>query len=229
MVPLALRRSDIGFGRVVVDDTGVTRHHLLSSLSIGWDEILDYRVTVEIRGSRLEVLYLVDYLNLLLITNDVRKGYRGDHRFRCGIRLIGGAKQVAFNWRFRGVELAIAQIIRRVHPPLARQARAAFELTGVSRFGPLAIADHGIQWGQRPALARDEIESVELFNSSPVQLRVMAKHRAWPYGRAPMAEIPNIAAALELSRALGYQVRGGELVAKLAIAPTGVPCPPLRR
>jgi len=228
MVPLVLRRSDIGVGRVVVDDTGVTRHRLRSSLSIAWDEILDYRLTVEIRGSRLEVLYLVDYLNLLLITNDVRKGYRGDHRFRCGIRLLGVAKQVAFNWRFRGVELAIAQIIRRVHPALAGKARAAFELTGVGRFGPLAISDHGIQWGEKPALARDEVESVELFNSSPVELRVMAKRRAWPYGRAPMAEIPNIAAALELSRALGYLVRGRELVAKLAIDPTGALSPPRR-
>lgn len=221
MVPLVLRRSDIGFGRVVVDDTGVTRHRLLSSLSIAWDEILDYRLTAEIRGSRLEILYLVDYLNLLIITNDVRNGYRGDHRFRFGIQLVGATKQVAFNWRFRGVELAIVQIVRRVHPLLARQARAAFELTGVGRFGLLALADHGIQWAGRPALPRDEVECVELFNSSPVELRVMAKHRTWPYCRAPLAEIPNIAAALALARALGYAVRGRELVARLAIDPAG--------
>jgi hypothetical protein len=217
MVPLALRRSDIGFGRVIVDDTGVTRHGLLSSRSIAWGEILDYRLTVEIRGSRFEVLYLVDYLNLLLITNDIRKGYRGDHRFRFGIQLFGTTQQLAFNWRFRGVELAIAQILRRIHPLLARQARAAFELTGVGRFGLLALADRGIQWAARPALPRDEVECVELFNSSPVQLRVMAKHRTWPYCRAAMAEIPNIAAALELARALGYAVRGRELVARLAM------------
>jgi hypothetical protein len=219
MVPLALRRSDIGFGRVVIDDTGVTRHGLLSSRSIAWDEILDYRLTAEIRGSRFESLYLVDYLGLLLITNDVRNGYRGHHRFRFGIKLVGTTTQLAFNWRFRGVELAIARIVRRVHPLLARQARAAFELTGVGRFGPLALTEHGIQWAGRPVLPRDEVECVELFNSSPVQLRVMAKLRTWPYCRAEMAEIPNLAAALGLARALGYTIRGRELVSRLAIDP----------
>jgi len=59
VVPLELRRSDIGFGRVTVDDTGVTRQRALSVESIAWDQIRDYRLTVEIRGARLEVLYLV--------------------------------------------------------------------------------------------------------------------------------------------------------------------------
>jgi hypothetical protein len=215
MVPLALRRSEIGFGRVVVDDTGVTRHGLWSSRSLAWREILDYRLTVEIRGSKLEVLYLVDNLNLLLIANDVYKGYRGDHRFRFGIQLHGAGELLAFNWRFRGVALAIAQIVQRVHPVLAEQTRAEFELTGISRFGLLALADHGIQWAGAPALARDQVEAVELFNSSPVQLRVMAKQRAWPYCRAPLAEIPNLGSALGLASALGYPVRGRELLAPL--------------
>jgi hypothetical protein len=216
MVPLALRRSDIGFGRVVVDDTGVTRHRLMSTSSIAWHDIRDYRLTAEIRGSRFEALYLVDYLNLLLIGNDVRNGYRGDHRFRFGIELFGAAARVAFNWRFRGVVLAIAQIVGRVHPVLARQARAAFERTGVGGFGPLALTDHAIQWADKPPLPRAEVECVELFNSSPIQLRVMAHRRTWPYGRAATAEIPNLLAALELANALGYPVRGRELVARLA-------------
>ena len=219
MVPLALRRSDIGFGRVVVDDTGVTRHGLWSSRSIAWPDILDYRLTVEIRGGRIEVLYLIDNLNLLLIANDVYKGYRGNHRFRFGIRLLGAAGELGFNWRFRGVALAISQIVRRIHPLLARQARAAFELTGTGRFGLLALADHAIQWAGSPALPRDQVECVELFNSSPVQLRVMAKHKAWPYCRAPLADIPNLASALGLATALGYPVRGRELIAPLALNP----------
>ncbi|HEU4733238.1 MAG TPA: hypothetical protein VFT22_35340 [Kofleriaceae bacterium] len=217
MVPLALRRSDIGFGRVVVDDTGVTRHGLVSSQSIAWGDILDYRLTIEMRGSRIEVLYLVDHLNLVLIASDVLRGYRGAHRFRFGIRMLGATGELAFNWRFRGVAIAIAQIVRRVDPLLSRQARAAFAATGVGRFGPLALGDRGIRWADRPLLPRDDVESVELFNSSPVQLRVMARRKAWPYGRAPLAEIPNLAAALRLARALGYPVRGTELVAPLAI------------
>src|SRR5213078_1899429 len=66
VVALELRRSDIGFGRVVVDDTGVTRHFARSIASIAWDEIRDYRLKVEIRGARLEVLYLVRWIDMLL-------------------------------------------------------------------------------------------------------------------------------------------------------------------
>ena len=57
MVALELRRSDIGFGRVVIDDVGVTRHYALRSTSIAWDEIRDYRLTIEIRGTRFEVAH----------------------------------------------------------------------------------------------------------------------------------------------------------------------------
>ena len=48
-------------------------------------------------------------------------------------------------------------------------------------------------------LARDHVARVELFNSSPVSLRVMARDKVWPYGSARTADIPNIAAALEIT------------------------------
>ena len=46
MVELELRRSDIGFGRLVVDDTGVTRRFALSATSIALDEVRDYRLKI---------------------------------------------------------------------------------------------------------------------------------------------------------------------------------------
>ena len=217
MVGLELRRSDIGFGRVIVDDTGVTRHFALSSASIAWDAIRDYRLTIEIRGARLEVLYLVRFVDMLLLANDVRKGYRGDHRFRFGIELRGDDRRVAFNWRFRGVEIAIAQIVRRIHPRLARPAQADFARHGIAQFGPLTIGQHAIRWGDKPALPRARVESVELFNSSPLRLRVMARRKIWPYGQAELADIPNVIAALELAAQHGYPVHGRELLSRLAL------------
>jgi hypothetical protein len=217
VVGLELRRSDIGFGRVIVDDTGVTRHFALSSASIAWDAIRDYRLTVEIRGARLEVLYLIRYLDMLLMANDVRNGYRGDHRFRFGIELRGDDRRVAFNWRFRGVEIAIAQIVRRIHPRLAQPAHAAFARHGIAQFGPLTIGQHAIRWADKPALPRSRVESVELFNSSPLRLRVMARRKIWPYGQAELADIPNVIAALELAAQHGYPVHGRELLSRLAL------------
>lgn len=228
MVPLELRRSDIGFGRVVVDDTGVTRRRALSVQTIGWDEIRDYRLTVEIRGARLEVLYLVQWLDVLLMANDVRNGYRGDHRMRFGIELLGDHQRVAFNWRFKGVELAIAQILQRIHPVLSRPVHARFEHTGIAKFGALTIGEHAIRWGDKPVLVRGAVESIELFNSSPLRLRVMARRKAWPYGQAELADIPNVVTALELAAQQGYPVRGRALLSRLALDPArdAKPLPP---
>lgn len=220
MFALELRRSDIGFGRVVVDDAGVTRRFALSAVSIGWDEIRDYRLKIEIRGARLEVLYLVRWIDMLLIANDVRNGYRGKHRLRFGIVLLGDDKRVAFNWRFRGAEIAIARILRRVHEQLAPPVQAAFARHGIARFGPLAISAHAIQWRDKPPLARAAVESVEVFNTSPLRLRIMARRKVLPYGQAELDDIPNIVAALELAEQQGYPVRGRELLARLALGPT---------
>lgn len=219
MVALELRRSDIGFGRVVVDDAGVTRRYALSAASIAWDDIRDYRLTIEIRGARLEVLYLVRWLDVALMANDVRRGYRGDHRFRFGIELRGEHARVAFNWRFRGAEIAIARILGRIHPRLAAPVHAGFARHGIAQFGPLTIGEHAIRWGDRAALPRARVESVELFNASPIRLRVMAERKAWPYGQAELADIPNVVAALELAEQQGYRVRGRELLARLAVGP----------
>jgi hypothetical protein len=41
----------------------------------------------------------------------------------------------------------------------------------------------------------------------------MARDKIWPYGRARTADIPNIAAALDIARVLAYPVRGDELFA----------------
>ncbi|MEO7731081.1 MAG: hypothetical protein ABIY55_08930 [Kofleriaceae bacterium] len=224
MVPLELRRSDIGFGRVVVDETGVTRQRALSVQSIAWDEIRDYRLTVEIRGARLEVLYLVHWMDVLLMANDAHNGYRGQHRMRFGIELRGDTRRVAFNWRFKGVELAIAQILQRVHPALAAPVHALFARTGIAKFGDLTIGEHAIRWADKPALLRGAVESVELFNSSPLRLRVMARRKAWPYGQAALADVPNIVTALELAAQQGYPVRGRELLARLALG-AGKPAP----
>jgi hypothetical protein len=220
VVALELRRSDIGFGRVIIDDTGVTRHFARSAASIAWDEIRDYRLKIEIRGARLEVLYLVRWLDMLVMANDVRNGYRGDHRFRFGIELLGEHTRVAFNWRFRAVELAIARILGRIHARLAAPVQAGFARHRIAQFGALTIGEHAIRWGDKPALARARVESIELFNSSPIRLRVMAARKALPYGQAELADIPNVVAALELAEQQGYRVRGRELLARLALGST---------
>jgi hypothetical protein len=141
----------------------------------------------------------------------------GDHRLRFGIVLLGEGKRVAFNWRFRGVEMAIAQILRRIHPRLAAPVHAEFARHGIAQFGALTVGAHAVRWGDRPVLPRARVESIELFNTSPIRLRVMAERKVLPYGQAELGDIPNVAAALELAERQGYPVRGREFLARLAL------------
>jgi hypothetical protein len=45
----------------------------------------------------------------------------------------------------------------------------------------------------------------------------MARGKAFPYASARLADIPNLVAALDLARALGYRVRGRELLAPVGV------------
>lgn len=216
MVPLELRRADFGFGRVVVDDRGVSRERLWSSQALAWDQIRDYRLTVEIRGGAREAGSVASWLPIVLTLVDARSGYRGDHDFRFGIELFGDGPRVAFNWRFMGAAMAIGQILPRIRERLAAPVRAGFARTGIAVFGPLTLGEHAIRWDDKPVLPRAAVESVELFNSYPLRLRVMARDKVFPYGHARLAAIPNLLAALDLAADQGYPVRGRELLSRLA-------------
>lgn len=216
MVPIELRRADFGFGRVVVDADGVTRTRLWSVQHVGWDEIRDYRLTVEIRGGAREAGSVASWLPGVLTFLDARSGYRGDHDFRFGIELLGGAAPVAFNWRFMGAAMAIGRILAQVRERLAAPVRAGFARAGIAVFGPLTLGEHAIRWADKPVLPRAAVESVELFNSYPIRLRIMARDKVWPYGQATLAHIPNLLAALELATAQGYPVHGLALLRRLA-------------
>ncbi len=108
-------------------------------------------------------------------------------------------------------------MLDRIRAPLAAEARAHFDRDGVARFGPLAIRADELSWGAHPPLPRAAIERLELFNRSPVRLRITAKGKVFPYGQAPTARIPNLCGALDLAAALGYPVAGRELLAAISI------------
>jgi hypothetical protein len=212
---LELRRF-LGLGRVVVDERGVTRRGLSTS-SLAWDEIVDYRLTAVLLGVNRPVIYLSDVLEAIRIATTAIDAYRGRDRFGFGIAVFGATRRVRFSWRFPDAQLAIAMILNRLCRPLGRRARTAFERDGVGRFGPLTLADHGIEWLGKPGLPRARVEHIDLFDSSPVRLRVMARGKAFPYASVRLADIPHLVAALDLARALGYRVRGRELLAPVGV------------
>ena len=212
---LELKRSDIGFGRIVIDDSGVTRHGVFSTTFVGYDEIEDYRLTIGLTGHAPELLYLIEGVNLLPILNDVRRGMKGEHRFRFGIELVGRTRSVSFNWRFRDAGLGIAAILKRITPRLSELIRAEVANTGAARFGTLHLSSQTVQIGTRDPLRQGDVESIELFDSSPIKVRVMKRGKVLPYGTLRMKDVPRIHALFETAEAFGYPVKGRNLLAAL--------------
>jgi hypothetical protein len=218
---MELKRADIGFGRVIVDPHGVTRRGLVRTHTLAWADVREYRLTIELHGQAPDLLYLLldDLLTTALLARDIVAGYRGRSRIRLSIDLIGQADHVEFGaLRFRGANEVIGDILPRIQPRLAAAARAELAAHGMVRFGPLALAPDAITWGASAPLPREDVESVELIDTSPARLRVMAKRKVLPYGQAATAEIPNLGVAFQLSRELGYPTAQPTMLARSGVS-----------
>jgi hypothetical protein len=196
---------------VTVDDHGVTQRSLFRSRTLAWAEIDDYRLTIQPHAHRTATEIVVEAIQARG-AHDVHL----DHAY-FRMQLLGASRELTFNGWFFDVAQAANLVFARIHERLSALAAAALAQDGVARFGPLTLADHGIQWLDRPAVPREAIDSVEVFDSSPVSLRVTARGKILPYGKASTAKIPNIGAALDLAAGLGYRVRGRDLFTALGL------------
>lgn len=210
---LELGRSDIGFGRLVVDERGVTRHRMIRTQHIAWDDITSYHLELELRGITGDAGYIVG--GPLTWIADYAAGKRGRHQRRFGMTLVGARTSVFFNWRFERVETAIIAVLARVHDRITARARSELDAHGLVRFGHFRFSRHGIGWRDREPLARTAVEQVELFNSTDVAFRVLRRSRAWPYKQVPLNRIPNVLSALVIAKELGYGAYGWELLRPL--------------
>lgn len=208
---IELRRADIGFGRVVLDEHGVTRKRLLSRSFLAWDQIEDYRIEITLSGHGAGPLYFVDGINSLLMIDDLRRAMRGESAVQFAIELIGRDDSLMFDGRYRGVARAIGHVLEQIGPRIAAGPRAELARTGVATFGQLRLTRQGVHWRDRDPLPRDQIETIELFDSSPVKLRVMKHGKVLPYAQTETANLPALHALLEIAQELGYPVRGREL------------------
>jgi hypothetical protein len=208
---LELKRSDLRLGRVIIDDLGVTRRGLFGTTRLAWGEVRDYRLTIELKPLSNLLTSQIGLLGDLMVLMDLG---RGNPAFKLGIDLHGEGKHVAFNWRFKGVELGIAHVLQRIGEPLIEQARAQLTATGSATFGPIQLSRDHVRWGDR-VVERDAVESIEIFDNSPLEIRVMAHGKAWPVGHAPTSKIPNLVGLMRLAHELGYAVKGSGILQTL--------------
>jgi len=205
-----LRTSGLGRARVRIDDEGVTR----GRTTIRWQEIDDYRLEIRLVQRSPSVFYLVEMLGALLMWRDAKDAMDGVHRLHFGLEVSAvNGNRVEFDWRFRDATAAMRSVLERIAGRLAEAARADLDARGRVQLGPLALAAQALAWDGREPLAREAVEAVELFDSTPVALRVMKRGKVLPYAQAPTRDIPNLCAVLDLAASLGYPVRGRELIA----------------
>jgi hypothetical protein len=210
-VTLELGRSDIGFGRLIVDDDGITRKRLIRRQRIEWADVRGYRLGVQPMNATGELGrgFGGDFAAVIDLVSAARGKAK---RRRYTLELLGVHGRFVVNWRFTYVEAAIEEALRRIGPPLLADARRVLAEQNVVAFGGLAMRAEALQWKSSEPLARAAVESLAIIDTSPFTLAIQRRGRAWPYARIKLDAIPNVLVALAVAEELGYRVQGRELL-----------------
>ncbi|HEY1546897.1 MAG TPA: hypothetical protein VGG28_03720 [Kofleriaceae bacterium] len=208
---IELGRSDIGFGSLIVDELGVTRRRLIRTQRIAWDDIREYRLGAKIQNATGELgrAFGGEFAMAIDFAQAIR-GKRTPIRLSC--ELIGIEQHVMVNWRFAYVAAAIDEILRRIGPRLLDRARDELAREHTATFGDFALGAHGLRWRSRDLVEFAAVEKLALVDTTPVQLFVYTKQRAWPYAKLALDAVPNVLTLLALAKQLGYRVDGLELL-----------------
>jgi len=199
--PLVAGRSDIGFGRVRVDDTHVTRYGLVRRRAIALADIRSYRIAQLFKSNALSVALFGQLMFL-----------KADRAYSLELT---GLTTLSISWRYHHLDKIIARVLGHVHERITSAARDELARTGIARFGPVAFSKQGIQWGNKPPVRADSIEAVEVFDAMTTEFRVMKTGKVFPLARTKLRKIPNVLSALVIARELGYRVRGLELLERV--------------
>ena len=195
-----------------IDDAGVTSRHWFRSRTLRWDEIRDYRIRIRPYWKRFGTREELPRRHVPANSHEVAAS---DMRVR--LSLHGDAFTVTGERDgLDGLQLS-NDVLPRLHARLGRVAHDA-----IARFGSLTICDREIQWRDDPPLAREDVDGFDIVAvESPavlggkVELRVLRAGE--PYCAAELAELPNIGGLVEVAAALGYRVRGRDLLAMFGI------------
>jgi hypothetical protein len=201
-----LRRANLGFGRIVIDERGVVRHGLFRTRELAWDDVEEYRLDLRSRVAAIDpYVYGTTPVGEALHTREVLAG-RGVV-YLVSLELRAADRRLVIDWRFRDAHLAVGDIIARLDRRVIE--RAASE--PVATFGDLRLSSASVHWRDK-TLASGQVEAIEVFHASPFQLRVMARGEAWPWLARPLREVPNVCSALAIAAELGYEVRRSSLL-----------------
>lgn len=205
-------RSGIGVGRLRLDATGVTRTGFFRTRTMAWRDVVSYRLGIRLTGSPWDISYLLPVTQQIADIRDFQRALVGDSRVRATIELVDAGRQtLSFGWPFRHHVRAIAHVLERLHEPTLERARAQLARVGAATFEGLVLSPTEVTLGAAAPLARERVEAIELFDNSPVELRILVPAKVWPYARIRLDAIADLGAALTLATELGYPIRGRAL------------------
>jgi hypothetical protein len=204
---LCLERTDLWPGKITLDDVGLQHRGLVRTTAIPWDEIHEYALSLELGPAHPDALSLLDVFGEIFVT-DVLEGLRGRSAVHASIVVRGDGKQIALTRWYRDAARGTTEILRRVQPRLLDIALAQLGDSGRVDFDRLHIGRDKIARDAQPPVPADQVESVGLFDSSPLTFRIMQRGRALPYVAEPLDRIPNALVALRIAREAGYRVVG---------------------
>jgi hypothetical protein len=198
-----LERADIGFGKLILDDKAVTRTGLFGRTTVAWDDVLEYRLTVDyVTKDPNGIRVRVPFVNMITGATDPM--------FRlCGIELRSKRARLAFNWRFRDIDQAIGYAVSNVEPRLTRIALESIRDRGVVACADFELSRQSVLH-QKQATGAENVDAFEIFATAPLELRVVRKDTTFIWHK--LQNVPNPHTLLAVAEALGYVVRGRELL-----------------
>jgi hypothetical protein len=204
-VTFGLPRDGFGFGKLIIDETGIARKRMFGTQRIEWSDVREYWLRIEPANS----ISGWGVLERILDALDRWTPY-GPTPPRHRLELVGEFEKLVIDSSFANVELAIDEAMRRIGPRLLADARRELDRTRVVTFGDFGVRAEALQWQGREPIARDAVEALEIIDNTPLQVFVQQRGKARAYAHIPLQRIPNVLVALELAEQLGYRVRGRE-------------------
>lgn len=160
---------------------------------------MSYRLTMKVKS------LLADQIAHILGVGEIAQA-------RGFINGLGGESPLEFILEHDGKKLRnaveIARVLTGLHAATLTSLREELATTGCVTAGPLKLGPTEVSWKRDEPIAFDDVESIELFDNSPIQLRVMKRDKVWPYGKADTDDIPNLIEVLRIAHELGYPVKG---------------------
>ena len=192
----------IGRGRLELDDAGVRRRSWTGRVTgLRWDEIRDftYSANPRDRDRRARAFAPISAAAEARLGKGVRIAY-------VLTVIAGDGRRLKITSAFRNADEAIAQVLRRIQPPIVEAARARLCAGDAIELGPMLLSRSELGWRGKTAISIGEVERADLWlEGGKTLLRVLKHRKAFPYAAIDATRLCT-PVAITMLREVGVEV-----------------------